>query len=121
MRNLGTSPPLSEFEFQLFQNLLVQESGLSITADRQDTLRSALAVRMRENRLSTAGAYYALLVSDHRAAEELKCFIELLTIGETYFFRNFPQFQALEKKVLAPLIRERFQGPRTLSVWSAGC
>ena len=112
---------LSGSEFKLLQNLLVQESGLLVAADRQETLRSVLLERMEHHRFSTVGEYYRLLTSDLRNGAEIKCFIELLTIGETYFFRSFPQFHALEQKVLAPLIQERLRGPRTLTLWSAGC
>src|SRR5262249_44046280 len=43
-----------------------------------------------------------------------------LTVGETHFFRNEPQFAALESHVLPELIA-RHALDRRLRVWSAGC
>jgi len=112
---------LSDAEFKVFQNLLIQESGIYIAVDRQETLKLVIAERMEFNRLTSVVDYLRLLTKDLRQGVELKCFIELLTIGETYFFRCLPQFHALQQKVLIPLIHERFSTSRTLTLWSAGC
>lgn len=46
----------------------------------------------------------------------------LLTVGETYFFRDRPCFEALERHVLPTLITtRRSQRDLRLRVWSAGC
>ncbi|NJL95726.1 MAG: tetratricopeptide repeat protein, partial [Anaerolineae bacterium] len=51
-----------------------------------------------------------------------KQLINLLTIGETYFFRDRSQFAALRNHILPALIRERReQKMRILRLWSAGC
>ncbi len=48
--------------------------------------------------------------------------IRVATIGETYFFRDRSQIDALWDSVLPDLIRERIRtGRRQLSLWSAGC
>ncbi len=45
-----------------------------------------------------------------------------VTVGETYFFRNGPHFNALERHILPPLIAARRRsGQRYLRIWSAGC
>ncbi|MCY2927452.1 MAG: chemotaxis protein CheR, partial [Planctomycetota bacterium] len=43
-----------------------------------------------------------------------------LTGGETHFFRNRPQFEALERHILPDLIARR-RATRRLRIWSAGC
>jgi chemotaxis protein methyltransferase CheR len=48
--------------------------------------------------------------------------IRVATIGETYFFRDRSQIDALWDSVLPDLISERIRtGRRHLSLWSAGC
>lgn len=47
-------------------------------------------------------------------------FVASLTVGETHFFRNRPQFDALERHVLPDLIKRRLS-KRRLRIWSAGC
>jgi chemotaxis protein methyltransferase CheR len=49
-------------------------------------------------------------------------FIQAITVGETYFFRDQGQFDALRMHILPQLIAERQKtGNRQLRLWSAGC
>ncbi len=48
--------------------------------------------------------------------------VDLLTVGETYFFRDASWFEGIERDVLVPLIaRRRRDGMLRLRIWSAGC
>jgi chemotaxis protein methyltransferase CheR len=48
--------------------------------------------------------------------------IHAVTIGETYFFSNSPQLEALRMEVFPALINERRKaGILQLRIWSAGC
>jgi chemotaxis protein methyltransferase CheR len=48
--------------------------------------------------------------------------IQVLTVGETYFFRNRNQMSALRNKILPSLIQERrARGFKQVRIWSAGC
>lgn len=48
--------------------------------------------------------------------------VHIATIGETYFFRNRPQFNALRSVILPALIESRREaGLMHLRLWSAGC
>ncbi len=46
--------------------------------------------------------------------------IEAMTIGETYFFRNEPQFRLLERMILPDIVQRR-SSTHTLHIWSAAC
>ncbi|MCK5145871.1 hypothetical protein KAR48_03895 [bacterium] len=48
-------------------------------------------------------------------------FIQLLTVGETYFMRERHTLAFLEDAVLLPLIKERMKTEKRLRIWSAGC
>lgn len=48
--------------------------------------------------------------------------LQLVTVGETYFFRNQAHFSALRYEILPALIAERRQSHnKQLRIWSAGC
>jgi chemotaxis protein methyltransferase CheR len=48
--------------------------------------------------------------------------LQIITIGETYFFRNQDQFNALRTSVLPEIIRKhRKAGDKQIRIWSAGC
>jgi chemotaxis protein methyltransferase CheR len=47
--------------------------------------------------------------------------VHVITVGETYFFRNMAQFNALRSHILFPIIEEkRKTGRKYLRLWSAG-
>ncbi|MBN1681636.1 MAG: tetratricopeptide repeat protein [Anaerolineae bacterium] len=49
-------------------------------------------------------------------------FIQVIAVGETYFFRNRAHIQALRSSILPSIITKRRQeGHLTLRLWSAGC
>src|SRR5207247_1807290 len=48
--------------------------------------------------------------------------LQAVTIGETYFFRNQDQFNALRNEVLPQIIdKRRKSGVKQIRIWSAGC
>ncbi|MBN1314727.1 MAG: hypothetical protein JXA42_04645 [Anaerolineales bacterium] len=47
--------------------------------------------------------------------------VGILTIGETYFFRNKGHFEALTNHILPEIISRRESRNRHIRIWSAGC
>jgi chemotaxis protein methyltransferase CheR len=48
--------------------------------------------------------------------------LDLITIGETYFFRNKAQFNVLMRFVLPEIVQKKVDsGDKRIRVWSAGC
>lgn len=53
---------------------------------------------------------------------ELIALVEDLTNHETYFFRDTPQLDILEKHVLPDLVQQKMKsGDKTIRIWSAAC
>ncbi|MDO3378338.1 CheR family methyltransferase [Geoalkalibacter halelectricus] len=113
-------PPLEALDLILFQNYLVQHSGLHFDQRNLRILQHGLTRRMRALGLSSYRAYFDYLESFGEARQELKKLLGLLTVGETYFFRYLAHFEALRHQVLPELIA-RNRARRTLRLWSAGC
>ncbi len=76
--------------------------------------------RMRACRCHDYGDYLRRLHSAMKGVQERKRLLELLINGETSFFRNEPQFNALRLRILPRLLQEN-QTCRSLKIWSAGC
>ena len=117
----GVRPQLSPREFKLFQTLLIEESGLFFDPERQSLLRSGLETRMAERGIGSVDDYYNFIKGDAEGRLEIKSLIDLVTIGETYFFRNQPQFDVLRDHLLPAIVSERPTGWRTIRIWSAAC
>jgi chemotaxis protein methyltransferase CheR len=82
-------------------------------------LESRLARRMEATNAKTHQDYYMLLKSP-RGTEELKFLMDEITTNETYFFRNVPQLNALETKLLPEIVEiKNKMGFRKLRIWSA--
>jgi chemotaxis protein methyltransferase CheR len=117
-------PTLSEADFQRFSDLLRARSGMEFSGQRRADLERALERAFTEFGVSTADLLYDRLTGGlggrGEAAATLETFIASLTVPETYFFRNQPQFEALEQRILPELI-ERRRDLRRLRIWSVGC
>jgi chemotaxis protein methyltransferase CheR len=110
---------LTNEEFSLFRNIINQESGIQLNESRKDFLEHRLLKRMRDIGIKSPYWYYKQLTEKN---EELLTLLDLLTINETCFFRNKPQFDLLKNIILPKIINEKRNEPRqTLKIWSAGC
>jgi len=110
----------SEAEYQLFVNLVRAESGLEIPASRRMVLEKAVRESMAELRLASPGELLHRLNDGTGHRGTVEALVARLTIGETHFFRNQPQFEALRTLVLPNIIKTR-RAEKRLRVWSAGC
>ncbi len=114
-------PPtgLSESDYARFCNLVRSKSGLQVTEARRTELEQAVLSVLTETGSTNTDGLFSLLTAraGHPALESL---IAAMTIGETHFFRNRPQFEALEQRILPDLIAQR-RGVRRLRLWSAAC
>lgn len=100
-----------------FRSIVARCLGLAFEDAKLGFLSEVLHARARENREAPEG-YLARLANPSTA--EIGALAEALTVGETYFFRNRAQFDALVG--LALLDRIRARGARKqLRLLSAAC
>lgn len=108
---------LSDVDFGPLATWIFQSAGLSPLTVRQSSLAQKIAERMSQSGYKTCWEYGQLLRADELELERL---VASLSVGESYFFRNPEQFQALTETVFPSLAESR--GPdRGLAIWSAGC
>jgi len=99
---------------------LIACTGLAFYYDRDQDLSERIVRRLCELDLPDCAAYSELLACGKAGAAELEVMIERLNIGETYFFRDQEQFDAI-RDVILPEILERKKASKQLRIWSAGC
>jgi chemotaxis protein methyltransferase CheR len=111
---------LTAEEFSLFRNLIYQESGMYFADTKKDFLEYRIVKRMKATATTTPYWYYRH-VAENRLSE-LPQLLDSMTINETSFFRNLPQFELLRHQVLPELVARRENSVlRRLRIWSAGC
>ncbi|HEY1331024.1 MAG TPA: protein-glutamate O-methyltransferase CheR, partial [Actinomycetota bacterium] len=111
---------LSQLVYARFRDLVRDVSGLEFNDARRGDLDRAVSRALVETNAPDPDSLYRRLTADGGDGSLLESFIATLTIGETYFFRNRAQFEALEQHVLPDLIDRRADSHR-LRIWSAGC
>jgi len=105
-----------------FLQLIRQQTGIAIRAQDTPQLVKKLLSRCRALEYRHPRQYLALLAhpASLAAQQEWQQLADLITTGESYFFRDQGQIKVLRETILPHLIG-RHQGDRTLRILSAGC
>jgi chemotaxis protein methyltransferase CheR len=99
---------------------LISTTGLAFYADRDERLTELIATRLTALGMQDCAVYTDFLAGQERGRAEMDVLIARLTIGETYFFRDEAQFDAI-RNIILPDILKRNKHSKRLRIWSAGC
>jgi chemotaxis protein methyltransferase CheR len=102
-----------------FRTLIEERVGLCLT-EQTDHLSKVVRQRMQTTGCQDFAAYDALLTTSSESSKEIRAIVEVLTVGETYFFRNGDHFRALVEHALPERLRQS-AAHRPVRVLSAGC
>jgi len=111
---------LTDDEFRLFSQLIYNESGIAIKDAKRNFLQTRLQKRLQTSQFNSYYRYYKFVTDKTQGSRELLDLVDSLTINETSFFRNKPQFDLFNELVLPDLKRKRASNLK-LRFWSAGC
>jgi chemotaxis protein methyltransferase CheR len=104
------------------RDLIYQVAGIFQPDNKLRLLEDRCSKRMQVLGVSTLRDYYDCLTIKPIRQAELVALLNEITIGETCFFRNQPQLDALRKIVIPKIVEARAKLPvRNLRLWSAGC
>jgi chemotaxis protein methyltransferase CheR len=113
--------PLEPALYGRFCDLIYAQSGLSF-----DVRKAYFVERRIEQRIEEVGAtsaldyYHSLRYGDDQNEMQMLC--EVLTVNETYFFREYQQLKIFAEHCLQETLqRKRACGDSHLHIWSAGC
>ncbi len=118
-KTLSTPTPA---ELREIRDFLSAKTGLHLMGEKDEELQTLLTDRISKNfKDRSVETYIRELNSAGDGGAELRYLVGQLTVGETHFFRNRPQFEALRRHILPELIKKRRSRSRHLRIWSAGC
>lgn len=112
---------LSGPRWNQISELIAARTGLHFPPERRADLQRALGEAAPEFGCRDGEDCADWLLASPLSREELRKLARHLTIGETYFFRERPSFNALASHVLPLLIHHKRAGDRRLRLWSAAC
>ena len=104
-------------ELLLFKEIVKEKCGLTFDAGRADALEDGIRSRMANCGIATVGQYLDHLVKNEA---EFTSLINLLTINETYFYREPAHIELLVNRLLPDLLAARKPGD-AIRILSAGC
>lgn len=99
-----------------FKELLLRTCGHCFENEREQALSAALCCRMAARSIEDHTAYLTLLSRD---SDELLRLTELLTVNETYFFREPDHLNLMVDTLIPELVAAR--NGRPVKILSAGC
>jgi len=124
-----------------FKKLISTRYGLFFGEDKRRQFESVILSAFSKSTFSNLDNYYLFLTNDKSAGQphgvastsghtvttsplqaekELQKLVNMLTVGETHFYRNQAHINSLRHHIL-PEIIDRNKSAKTLRIWSAGC
>lgn len=122
MRILVTPSQLNPQEFEQFQKLIFQLSGIRVPENKVMLLSNRIRRRLKATGAADFQAYLALMRSP-RGREELDGFLSAVTTNETSFFRTEKHFEWLQSEFVDDLVERARTGKhaKRIRIWSAAC
>ena len=109
-------------ELVRIRDLVYQVAGIFHPDNKLRLLLDRCGRRMKELKTPTLREYFECLTIKPMRQTELVALLNEITIGETCFFRNQPQLDALRQVVIPKVLEAKAKLPlRRLRIWSAGC
>lgn len=108
---------VEKFELEQVNQFINQRYGLEFRHQHLERLEEAVQTRSKICKISTVGKYRELIQEQE---DEALLLINLLTIHETYFFREPMQLDVMSRQVIPRLLKKR-RGRPFLRLLSAGC
>lgn len=115
MGQIMPAPGLEEFSA-----FVAGRTGLYFPREKFADLERAVARAAPELGFADAGACISWFLAAPPDKERLEILAAYLTVGETYFFRNKADFDAIENTILPSLAAGKARA-EDVRIWSAGC
>ena len=111
---------MSAKTFDIWRKYIYENCGIYFQDNKKYLLESRLQKRVNFLGLGSFEEYYSFVTDSFKGTSEKKYLYEAITINETFFFRNQPQFDAMTSSILPELIqKKRSANQKKIRIWSA--
>jgi chemotaxis protein methyltransferase CheR len=107
---------IGEEDFLKFQEYFYRKTGIQFEPAKRYFVDKRLLERIEATGASSFRSYFTML-RFQASGEELQHLTNLMTVNETYFFREEYQFECLVNSMLPELVARRAQG-LPIRIWS---
>ncbi|MFA3783827.1 protein-glutamate O-methyltransferase CheR [Melioribacteraceae bacterium 4301-Me] len=111
---------LSDRTFDQWRKFIFNSTGIYFQDNKKYLLESRLLRRINYLGLNSFEEYYDYLNNSLNYSKEITHLYEAITINETFFFRNQPQFDSLVSSIIPELVEYKSSlGDKKIRIWSA--
>lgn len=108
-------------EFRLLGEFIYRKVGIRFEENKIYFLNRRVGSRMQSLNMSTVKDYISYIRFLDKG-EELQHLVNLITVNETYFFREYEQLRAFAEICIPEIIKhKRMNADYKIRIWSAGC
>jgi chemotaxis protein methyltransferase CheR len=108
-------------DFKDLTAFIYKKSGIKFEAKKMYFINKRVAKRLEDLGMDSVREYMRYLKFKDDGAE-MQELMNLLTVNETYFFREFHTLETFAEHCLQEIVEEKLKrGNRKLRIWSAGC
>jgi chemotaxis protein methyltransferase CheR len=119
---VDSAPKLSEETFVMLRDFIYSTTGIFFPEKKKYLLEGRLVKRLQVLKLGHFEDYLHLLKYGQQKECEFEFLCNMVTINETFFFRNDAQIDAFQKKFAEEVIEaKKAYNNRTLRIWSTAC
>ncbi|UCH94560.1 MAG: protein-glutamate O-methyltransferase CheR [Candidatus Aminicenantes bacterium] len=111
------APGLTNAEYMELQDFIYKKSGMFFPLSRKHYIEQKVGRRIQSLRYSNFNDYLQDLKNERIRTETIDLFNEI-TVNETFFFRDPPQLEVLEKHILPETLQRE---KNNMNILSAGC
>ena len=113
---------LTDREYDKFVEFIYNQTGIHFDSRKNTFISKRITSRLEVVGEESFTNYFDLLRFSDFQKTELQELINLLTINESYFFRDYPQIEAFANYCLTEVAeRNSTEENFTIRIWSAGC
>jgi chemotaxis protein methyltransferase CheR len=109
---------INDEDFRLLRDFITERCGITYNEKQKYLFQQKILKRLEKNGLKTFKEYYYLL-KYNLTKQELEELFNVLTVNETYFFREKEHIYTLRDFIIPKMLEERPN--RTIKILSAGC
>jgi len=112
---------VTDAELLSFCDFVRDQVGLDFPQKNWSSLRRTLSRGAASHGFISVAEFVKWIteISDHE--KKIDILASLLTIGETFFFRDPKTFDGIEHFIIPDVIRSKSEIQKTFRIWSAGC
>jgi chemotaxis protein methyltransferase CheR len=110
---------ITEQEFAKFCDFFYKKTGMMFDSKKKYFVERRIAERISSTASASFNEYFSM-VRFELGGKELQQLVNLMTVNETYFYREDHQFHCLSHGILPELTAKRRRGER-IRIWSLPC